>query len=102
MKSRDRAAAEMVSAWSALALVWLSLSAATAAKDIKDVVIVFATHLDVGFGGFPQDLLDTDVISTYFSSHFPNALATAERLQEEAGGERYVYTTHVRRKRGGG
>lgn len=56
-------------------------------RNIKEVLVMFKCHLDVGF-------VDTQaaIIHKYFAEYYPRAIDTAERLRAE-GGDKYVWTT---------
>jgi hypothetical protein len=58
-----------------------------AGGDVKEVLVMFKCHLDVGF-------IDTQaaVIHRYFAEYYPRAIETAEKLRAAAG-DRYVWTT---------
>lgn len=83
-------------AW-AFALCLAATCSVAASRSIKEVVIVFSNHLDIGFGGIGDTPgWDNAVISKYFQDHFPKAIRVANALRERGGRERLVYTTHVR------
>ena len=55
--------------------------------DIKQVVVAFKCHLDVGFSATQRS-----VVSKYFNTYYPQAIATAQQLHTQ-GGDRYTWTT---------
>ena len=57
-------------------------------QDFQKILVVFKTHLDVGFTGFARD-----VTQTYFDSFIPNAIGTARALREKGGAARFIWTT---------
>ncbi len=56
-------------------------------QDVKQVLVVFKCHLDVGFTD-----TQANVMRTYFKRYYPQAIATAEQLRQ-SGDDRYVWTT---------
>jgi hypothetical protein len=56
---------------------------------VREVHVVYMTHLDVGFTDFASN-----VCALYFDKHFPAAIATARALKERGGKERFIYTSH--------
>lgn len=54
---------------------------------ITEVMVMFKCHLDVGFTN-----TEAAVLTEYFGTHFPNAIATAEKLEAAGGPENYVWT----------
>lgn len=56
-------------------------------ENIKQVLVMFKCHLDVGF-------VDTQeaIIYKYFATHYPNAIARARQMRQ-LGDDRYVWTT---------
>lgn len=56
-------------------------------QSVKEVLVMFKCHLDVGF-------IDTQaaVIHKYFAEYYPRAIETADRLRA-MGSDRYVWTT---------
>ncbi|MDB5083955.1 MAG: glycoside hydrolase [Bacilli bacterium] len=57
-------------------------------KYIETVHVVFKTHLDIGFTD-----LSHNVVDKYMHHYIPGAIALAERLAEERGAARFVWTT---------
>ena len=55
--------------------------------DVKQVLVMFKCHLDVGFVDTQQA-----IIKKYFEEYFPKAIQIANTLRQ-AGVERYVWTT---------
>ncbi|WP_244163170.1 DUF5054 domain-containing protein [Paenibacillus pectinilyticus] len=50
--------------------------------------IVFKTHLDIGFTDLAQNVIDQ-----YSQSFIPKAIELAQRMSEESGHERFIWTT---------
>ncbi len=61
--------------------------ARAASNGVKEVLVMFKCHLDVGF-------VDTQaaIIHKYFAEYYPRAIETAEKLRAQ-GGDAYVWTT---------
>ena len=57
-------------------------------KDIQEVLIIFKTHLDVGYTD-----LASKVSQYYITQLIPRALDVADQLKKEKGGDRYIWTT---------
>jgi hypothetical protein len=57
-------------------------------QEIKKVLLVFKTHLDVGFTN-----MAATVIKTYLEEFIPGALTLAENQRTKNPGNRYVWTT---------
>jgi hypothetical protein len=55
--------------------------------DVRRVLVMFKTHLDVGFTD-----TETAVIDAYFRQHIPRAVQTAQELRSRGGHERFVWT----------
>jgi hypothetical protein len=55
---------------------------------IRRVIVVFKTHLDIGFTASARS-----VLRTYRTAFIPKALATARKLREGGGPERFIWTT---------
>jgi len=55
---------------------------------VKEVYLIFKTHLDVGFTDFASN-----VTAQYFSRFIPEAIQTARVLRQEGRPERFVWTT---------
>jgi hypothetical protein len=55
-------------------------------EDVKEVLVMFKCHLDVGF-------VDTQaaIIHKYFAEYYPRAIETADKLHN-ARGDRYIWT----------
>lgn len=66
------------------------LAAATRDESVKQVLVMFKCHLDVGF-------IDTQaaVVHKYFSQFYPQAIAVARQMRRESsdGKPQYVWTT---------
>ena len=62
--------------------------AAGTATGVKNVLVIFKTHLDIGFTG-----LSSEVRQTYVDEFIPKAIETAQELSSEGGDARYVWTT---------
>lgn len=58
------------------------------ATGVKNVLVIFKTHLDIGFTG-----LSSEVRQTYVDEFIPKAIETAQELSSEGGDARYVWTT---------
>ncbi len=54
---------------------------------MRQIYLIFKTHLDIGFTGYASD-----VTATYFADFLPRALAVAETMRSE-GDDRFVWTT---------
>ena len=71
------------------ALPWLAKASEmqTLEEPVKEVLVMFKCHLDVGF-------VDTQaaIIHKYFAEYYPRAIETAERLRATHG-DGYVWTT---------
>ncbi|MCI6328000.1 MAG: hypothetical protein MR793_04980 [Bacteroidales bacterium] len=63
------------------------VNAGAADKDVKNVVVVFKTHLDIGFTD-----LNSNVEKRYIEEFIPKAIEVAKSLRESGGEERYVWT----------
>ncbi|MGN1214352.1 MAG: DUF5054 domain-containing protein [Bacteroidaceae bacterium] len=59
-----------------------------APAQVKDVYVLFKTHLDIGFTN-----LSSEVERNYVENFIPRAIDVAEQLRNEGGEERYVWTT---------
>ncbi len=57
-------------------------------QSIKKILILFKTHLDIGFTDFSKT-----VMQKYRDEYIPNALRTARELRESGGKERLLWTT---------
>ena len=55
--------------------------------DVRRVLVMFKTHLDVGFTD-----TETAVVDAYFTQHIPRAVQTAHELRNRGGHERFVWT----------
>lgn len=55
---------------------------------VKEVHLVFKTHLDVGFTGFASA-----VINRYFTDFIPAALSLARKMRSDIAGRRFIWTT---------
>ena len=55
-------------------------------KEIREIIILFKTHLDVGYTDFAEN-----VIKSYMESYIPNALKVAGQMRGEK--ERFIWTT---------
>lgn len=57
-------------------------------EEVENVLVIFKTHLDIGF-------TDTAaaVMKTYFEHFIPSALALTERIEQEQQPDRYIWTT---------
>lgn len=55
---------------------------------IREVHVVFKTHLDVGYTD-----LASNVVEEYITSFIPKALAMAKRIRERGSSERFIWTT---------
>ncbi len=90
MKRRDFLKTSLLTAaagaWSRTSLGQQTASDQNAGK-VKNVLVVFKCHLDVGFTD-----TQANVMQTYFSKYYPVAMATAARLRE-GGKNRYIWTT---------
>ena len=64
------------------------LSAQEADSSVERVLVVFKTHLDIGYTD-----LSSRVERHYIDTFIPKALAVAEELRAAGGEERYVWTT---------
>lgn len=64
------------------------VNAGAADKDVKNVVVVFKTHLDIGFTD-----LSSNVEKRYIEEFIPKAIEVSKSLRESGGEERYVWTT---------
>ncbi len=58
------------------------------ASPIRRVIVVFKTHLDIGFTASARS-----VLRSYRTQFIPKALATAQALHTAGGPERFVWTT---------
>lgn len=69
------------------ALSWSSVAEAETPTDIRQVLVMFKCHLDVGF-------VDTQaaIIHKYFAEYYPRAIKIAQELRA-ADSEKYVWTT---------
>ena len=56
--------------------------------DIKKVLVIYKTHLDIGFTDFSKN-----VIRRYMEEFIPNALSVAKKLREAGSEARLVWTT---------
>jgi hypothetical protein len=61
--------------------------AATAGLAVERVLVVFMCHLDIGFTD-----TQANVMRKYFDVFYPQAIATAEKMQQ-TGGDSFVWTT---------
>ena len=66
----------------------VAMCAAEPNNDVKKVLVIFKTHLDVGFTDF-----SSVVTKRYVEEFIPKAIAVSEKLQADGSGERYVWTT---------
>ncbi|MGN1409072.1 MAG: DUF5054 domain-containing protein [Eubacteriales bacterium] len=57
-------------------------------QNIKKILILFKTHLDIGFTDMAGN-----VLKRYREEYIPNALRTARELRESGGKERLLWTT---------
>jgi hypothetical protein len=55
---------------------------------IKKIIVIFKTHLDIGFTDFSEN-----VTKKYMESYLPGAAAAAKELKEKNGDARLVWTT---------
>ena len=55
-------------------------------KEIREIIILFKTHLDIGYTDFAEN-----VIKSYMESYIPNALKVAGQMRGEK--ERFIWTT---------
>lgn len=69
-------------------LFGLSLAAQQPNPEIKDVRIIFKTHLDIGYTD-----LQSKVVKTYVREFIPKALDVADELKNSGAKERYIWTT---------
>ena len=53
---------------------------------MKEIILLFKTHLDIGFTNFSQT-----VVNDYMTKYIPNAIRTAAETRER--GERFIWTT---------
>ncbi|MGM9803340.1 MAG: DUF5054 domain-containing protein [Muribaculaceae bacterium] len=75
----------------AMLAVWLVAGAINAQepnKEVSKVLVVFKTHLDVGFTD-----LSSVVAKRYVEEFIPKAIAVGEKLDADGSGEKYVWTT---------
>jgi len=56
--------------------------------EIKKVLVLFKTHLDIGFTDF-----SANVVKTYMESFIPNSVRVAKELRESGEDARLVWTT---------
>jgi len=75
-------AAAVIAEWAKPA--WSAQSGA----NVKRVLVVSKCHLDVGFTD-----TQANVMRLYFDKYFPQAMATAKKLRERSGTNRYTWTT---------
>ena len=59
----------------------------TTPQQVTTVHVVFKTHLDIGYTDLARN-----VINTYHTRFFPQALATAQALRDRGGAERMIWT----------
>ncbi len=71
-----------------LVLYTFKLSAQEADSTVERVLVVFKTHLDIGYTD-----LSSLVEQQYIDNFIPQALAVADELRAAGGEERYVWTT---------
>lgn len=57
-------------------------------QSVKEVHVIFKTHLDIGFTD-----LAANVVRTYFESFIPAALSLSEKFREEGRRDRFIWTT---------
>jgi hypothetical protein len=78
---------DTLTAFGTLQLLGKTSLANTPQESVKEVLVMFKCHLDVGF-------VDTQaaIIHKYFTEYYPRAIATAETLRAK-GGDAYVWTT---------
>ena len=57
------------------------------APQVKEVALIFKTHLDLGFTDYAAK-----VAENYFSGHISQALKVARQLREQNRSERFVWT----------
>ena len=69
-------------------VAYVAMCAAEPNNDVKKVLVIFKTHLDVGFTDF-----SSVVTKRYVEEFIPKAIAVSEKLQADGSGERYVWTT---------
>jgi Domain of unknown function (DUF5054) len=91
MKRREFIRSAVLSA-AAIGSPWRNFAIAQAIApppepDVRQVMIVFKCHLDVGFTD-----TQANVMRTYFKQYYPQAMETASRQRAE-GRNRYVWTT---------
>lgn len=56
--------------------------------EIKKILVIYKTHLDIGFTNFSKN-----VVTTYMEQFIPNALKVAEKMRKSGLKERFVWTT---------
>lgn len=56
--------------------------------ELKKLLVLFKTHLDIGFTDF-----SANVVAQYMDSFIPNAVRTAQELREKGSDARLVWTT---------
>ncbi len=59
-----------------------------ASADIKQVHVIFKTHLDIGFTD-----LAANVVERYFENFIPAAIRVAEEMRESGSDDRFIWTT---------
>lgn len=64
-----------------------AMSAASQNADVDKVLLIFKTHLDIGYTDF-----SFNVEKKYLEKFIPKAIETAQSLREEGGEVRYVWT----------
>ena len=75
-----------------LSVSWNNTSEWTKVTPVDTVHLLFMSHLDVGFTG-----LINEVLQSYISSHFPRAAALSAAMRAACKGPKcdaFVYTTH--------
>ena len=75
-------------AFSGIAAGWPAEGRAQSAETVEKVLVVFKTHLDLGFTD-----MAAAVIRTYFDRFIPAVLDLRERIEREGVKDRYVWTT---------
>jgi hypothetical protein len=55
---------------------------------VKEVDLIFKTHLDIGFTDYARN-----VVNNYFTGFIPQALKVSRQLREENRPERFIWTT---------
>ena len=55
---------------------------------VKNIHLIFKTHLDVGFTDYASV-----VVNNYFSKYIPASLRVAREMRESGKPERFIWTT---------